>query len=124
MIVFTFLIFFIVRSVHSETMNDLIWEKGIYYKKNTNIPFSGEINGNIKGKIQDGKKEVSLEPGIEELLGIKCYREGDTILPNSYQKLHQKKRVAATSQPLEEDKFHKSLPTGKHMSESFRSCMT
>ena len=57
MIVFTFLIFFIVRSVHSETMNDLIWEKGIYYKKNTNIPFSGEINGNIKGKIQDGKKE-------------------------------------------------------------------
>ena len=33
MIVFTFLIFFIVRSVHSETMNDLIWEKGIYYKK-------------------------------------------------------------------------------------------
>ena len=57
MIVFTFLIFFIVRSVHSETMDDLIWEKGIYYKKNTNIPFSGEINGNIKGKIQDGKKE-------------------------------------------------------------------
>ena len=57
MIVFTILIFFIARSVHSETMRDLIWEKGIYYKKNTNIPFSGEINGNIKGKIQDGKKE-------------------------------------------------------------------
>ena len=57
MVVFTFLIFFIVRSVHSETMGDLIWEKGIYYKKNTNVPFSGEINGNIKGQIQDGKKE-------------------------------------------------------------------
>ena len=57
MIVFTFLFFFIVRSVHSETMNDLIWEKGIYYKKNTRVPFSGEINGNIKGQIQDGKKE-------------------------------------------------------------------
>ena len=41
MIVFTFLIFFIVRSVHSETMNDLIWEKGIYYKKNTNISKTG-----------------------------------------------------------------------------------
>ena len=33
MIVFTFLIFFIVRSVNSETMGDLIWEKEIYYKK-------------------------------------------------------------------------------------------
>ena len=41
--IFYILIFFIVRSVHSETMDDLIWEKGIYYKKNTNIPFSGEI---------------------------------------------------------------------------------
>jgi len=58
MIVFTFLIFFVVRSVNSETMSDLIWEKGIYFKKNTKVPFSGEINGNIKGQIQDGKKEV------------------------------------------------------------------
>ena len=57
MVVFTFLIFFVVRSVHSETMGDLIWKKGIYYKKNTNVPFSGKINGNIKGQIQNGKKE-------------------------------------------------------------------
>ena len=68
MILFTFLIFFIVSYVHGETMDDLIWEKGIYYKKNTNIPFSGEINGNIKGQIQDGKKEVffnSIQKNIE-----------------------------------------------------------
>ena len=55
MIVFTFLIFFIARSVHSETMGDLIWEKE-YIIKNTNIPFSGEINETLKAD-QNGKKE-------------------------------------------------------------------
>ena len=54
---FTFLIFLIERSVDSETMGDLIWEKGIYYKNNTNVPFSGKINGNIKSQIQVEKKE-------------------------------------------------------------------
>ena len=57
MIFLTFLVFFITHSVHSETMGDLIWKKGIYYKKNTNIPFSGNISGNFKGQIQNGKKE-------------------------------------------------------------------
>ena len=50
----TFLAFFITHSVHSETMGDLIWKKGIYYKKNTNIPFSGNITGNFVGHIQNG----------------------------------------------------------------------
>ena len=57
MIFFTFLIFFITHSVHSETMGHLIWKKGIYYKKNTKIPFSGKVSGNIKGLITNGKKE-------------------------------------------------------------------
>ena len=57
MIFFTILIFFITHSVYSETMGDLIWKKGIYYKKNTNIPFSGNISGDIKGLITNGKKE-------------------------------------------------------------------
>ena len=57
LIFLTSLFFFITRSVHSEAMGDLIWKKGIYYKKNTNIPFSGIISGNIKGQIQNGKKE-------------------------------------------------------------------
>ena len=43
MIVFTFLMFFVVRSVNSETMSDLIWENGIYL-----IQFSS----------QNGMKEV------------------------------------------------------------------
>ena len=47
--------FFIVRSVHSETMSDLIWEKGIYYKK-IPISFQWKINGNIKVN-PNGKKE-------------------------------------------------------------------
>ena len=58
MIVFTFLIFFIVRSVHSETMDDLIWEKGIYYKKNTDIPFSGEIMETLKVRSKMERKKV------------------------------------------------------------------
>ena len=55
--IFTFLIIFLTSFAYSETMDDLIWENGIYYQKNTNIPFSGKITGNIKGQIQNGKKE-------------------------------------------------------------------
>ena len=77
MIFLTFLVFFITHSVHSETMGDLIWKKGIYYKKNTNIPFSGNISGNFKGQIQNGKKEGTW---------VRYYINGQLFSVSNYKK--------------------------------------
>ena len=73
----TFLIFFIACSVHSETMGDLSRKKGIYYKKNSNIPFSGNINGNFKGQIHNGKKEGTW---------VRYYTNGQVFLVSNYKK--------------------------------------
>ena len=43
--------------VWSETMKDLIWRDGNYYKKFSDVPFNGKVNGDIKGLIKNGKKE-------------------------------------------------------------------
>jgi antitoxin component YwqK of YwqJK toxin-antitoxin module len=43
--------------VWSETMEDLIWRDGNYYKKFSDVPFNGKVNGDIKGLIKNGKKE-------------------------------------------------------------------
>ena len=45
------------NEVMSETMYDLDRRDGIYYKKFSDIPFSGEIIGNPKGKYKNGKRE-------------------------------------------------------------------
>ena len=42
--------------VWSETMGDLIWRDGNYYKKFSDVPFNGKVNGDIKGLIKNGKK--------------------------------------------------------------------
>ena len=42
--------------VWSETMDDLVKRKGIYYKKFSDIPFTGNIDGKWKGSIKNGKK--------------------------------------------------------------------
>ena len=43
--------------VWSETMEDLIWRDGNYYKKFSDVPFNGKVNGDIKGLIKNGKKK-------------------------------------------------------------------
>lgn len=43
--------------VWSTTMSDLIWKDGIYYKKFSDLPFNGKIDGDIKGLFKNGKKE-------------------------------------------------------------------
>ena len=45
----------------SKTINsdDLILSKqdGLFYKKSKNVPFTGEVTGRVKGKINKGKRE-------------------------------------------------------------------
>ena len=39
------------------TMDDLVIREGIYYKKFTDVPFTGEVMGRRKGKFKNGKKD-------------------------------------------------------------------
>ena len=39
------------------TFDDLIQRKGIYYKKNSDVPFTGKLAGIDQGLIKDGKME-------------------------------------------------------------------
>ena len=38
-----------------ETMDDLVKRDGLYFKKFTNVPFTGNITGRTQGTIRDGK---------------------------------------------------------------------
>ena len=39
------------------TLDDLVERKGLYYKKFTDVPFTGEITGRTKGQLKDGERE-------------------------------------------------------------------
>ena len=39
------------------TMDDLVERDGLYYKKFTNVPFSGKVTGKEQGSLKNGKKE-------------------------------------------------------------------
>ena len=41
----------------SETFDDLVERDGLYYKKFSEVPFSGKITGLDNGLIKNGKKE-------------------------------------------------------------------
>ena len=48
--------FFIPFSILGETMSDLIWNNGLYYKKGSKTPFDGIVTGEINGSFINGKK--------------------------------------------------------------------
>ena len=50
------LIFLLSTPIWSEnlTIDDLVERDNLFYKKFTNIPFSGEISGSENGKFQNG----------------------------------------------------------------------
>ena len=56
-IVVTFMIFFPPNTVTSETLGDLVERKGLYYKKYSNVPFTGKFAGFLRGSFKDGKRE-------------------------------------------------------------------
>jgi antitoxin component YwqK of YwqJK toxin-antitoxin module len=40
-----------------ETYFDLVQREGLYYKKSTEVPFSGTVTGRYQGKIKNGKRD-------------------------------------------------------------------
>ena len=40
-----------------ETMDDLVERDGIYYKKFTDVPFTGKVTGEYQGSFKDGKRD-------------------------------------------------------------------
>ena len=42
-----------------ETMVDLVERDGIYYKKFSDIPFTGEVEGRVQVRFKNGKREGS-----------------------------------------------------------------
>ena len=38
-------------------MDDLVITNGLYYKKFTNVPFTGEVTGRIQGTFKDGNQD-------------------------------------------------------------------
>ena len=52
--------FFIPFSILGETMSDLIWNNGLYYKKGSKTPFDGIVTGEINGSFINGKKNLKI----------------------------------------------------------------
>ena len=40
-------------------MDDLVEREGLYYQKNTDVPFTGEVKGSRQGQLKDGLKHGS-----------------------------------------------------------------
>ena len=40
-----------------ETMKDLVVMDGLYYKKFTDVPFTGKVTGEYQGSFKDGKRD-------------------------------------------------------------------
>ena len=41
----------------SETMDDLVKRKGLYYKQFTDVPFTGKVTGSSQGSIKNGERD-------------------------------------------------------------------
>ena len=39
------------------TMDDLVLRKDLYYKKFSNVPFTGEISGKESGSFKEGRQD-------------------------------------------------------------------
>ena len=64
--------------VWSETMADLNWRDGVYYKKLSDVPFNGKVNGDIEGLFKNGKKEGTWFRYYKngELFSVSNYKAG------------------------------------------------
>jgi hypothetical protein len=65
-------------SVLSETVDwdDLVKREGLLYKKFTNVPFTGEVEGKKQGRVKNGKREG----GNRRRSGLDCkVRVGSSI---------------------------------------------
>ena len=58
-----------------ETMDDLVEREGIYYKKFSDVPFTGKV---------EGKKQGSFEDGLEEGLWSSYWNNGQLTSQGNY----------------------------------------
>ena len=60
------------------TMDDLVERDGVYYKKFTDVPFTGKVTGKTQGTFKDGEKDgpwvTYWDPG--ELWSKGTYKDG------------------------------------------------
>ena len=56
-VVFVVLLFPSLALGEEVTLDDLVKTDGLFYKKFTDVPFTGKITGSEQGKIKNGKKE-------------------------------------------------------------------
>ena len=54
--IFFFITFSIIGICEKVKMNDLTERDGLYFKKSSEIPFTGEVEGRYQGKIVEGKR--------------------------------------------------------------------
>ena len=55
------------------TMDDLVKTDGLYYKKFTDVPFTGKVTGNTQGTFRNGKKHG---PWVRFHSDGRLYRKG------------------------------------------------
>ena len=41
----------------SETLSDLVFRDGLYFKKFTDVPFTGKLTGNPQGSFKNGQRD-------------------------------------------------------------------
>jgi len=61
--------------VLSEIMDDLVKREGLYYKKFSDVPFSGKTTGIIQSSFKNGKKEGA---------NLNYHENGQVIKPSLY----------------------------------------
>ena len=93
------------NEVISESLNDLVYYKGLYYKKISDdpfsvsdIPFSGKVTGEYQGSFEKGKQEGpwvynpgngllhkgNYENGRREGVWVSFYNNGETASIGNY----------------------------------------
>ena len=55
--------------------DDLVEREGVYYKKFTDVPFTGKVTGQYQGKIRNGKKDGSW---------VSYYKNGQLSFKGTY----------------------------------------
>ena len=55
-IIFFFITFSIIGICEKVKMNDLTERDGLYFKKSSEVPFTGQVEGRYQGKILEGKR--------------------------------------------------------------------
>ena len=66
-----------------ETMDDLVERDGLFYKKFTDVPFSGTVTGPRQGKLKNGKEEGPWvwynEDGTVNEEYTETYKDGEKV---------------------------------------------